>query len=368
MGKPSAILVRIGFYLILLFSLSVSVFPRFAYILAIAASSIWFLELLIFRDTSWASSSLFNPIAGFAIFSVIAWFLTGLLHDQSPATCVAVFSLFYFVTRGFVQSPEKRKMIVWTFISGVVLASGIDLFYRWGGLFDMNTSPDIAARPLSFLMMLVFCMVIAYYAQAHDYSEKLFFGFVSMPMVILAALAFDRAIMVILLLIFMGVGIFKDRTVLIVVGLIVAVLFSGLFGIRGKIAESADTGNLIEIAGSPAKVIERNSDMISNTGFYGAGTDQLRKEAGSVSDEPFFLNLIRYSGPPSLILFFWIMIERARRDLARIRKVSFAEAKAYHLASLLMVIAVSISSLYVSTPGCSSAILALWMLLGMAEI
>lgn len=368
MGKPSAILVRVGFYLILLFSLLVSVFPSFAYILAIAACGIWLLELLIFRDTSWVSSSLFNPIAGFAIFSVIAWLLSGLLRDQSPVPCMAVFSPFYFVARSFVQSPEKRKMIVWTFISGVVLASGIDLFYRWGGLFELDISVDLAARPLSFLMMLVFCVVIAYYAQAHDYAEKLFFGFVSLPIVVLAALAFDRAIMVILLLIFLGVGILKDRTVLIVVGLIVVVIFSGLFGIRSRIAESIDTGDLIEIAGSPVNVIERNYGMISNTGFYGGGTDRLRKEAGSISDEPFFITLIRYSGPASLILFFWIMIERARHDLARIRKVSFAEAKAYHLASFLIVIAVSVSSLYVSAPGCTSAILALWMLLGMAEI
>ncbi len=368
MAKPSAILVRIGFYLILLFSLSVSVFPRFAYVLAIAAFCIWLLELLIFRDRSWVSSSLFNPIAGFAAFSVIAWLLSGLLHDRSPAPCAAVFSLFYFVTRSFVRSPEKRKMIVWTFISGVVLASGIDLFYRWGGLFDLSFSPSLAAGSLSFLMMMVFCVVIAYYAQAHDYTEKLFFGLISLPIAVLAALAFDRAIIMVLLLIFIGVGILKDRTVLIVVGLVIVVMFSGLFGFREKIAESTDTHDLIELAKSPVYGIERNFDMISGAGFYGGSGDPSQTEVRTTSDEPFFITLIRYYGPPSLILFIWIMIERARRDLARIGKISFPEAKAYHLASLLIVVAVSISSLYVSTPGCSSAILALWLLLGMAEI
>jgi len=368
MAKPSAILIRIGFYLILLFSLSVSVFPRFAYVLAIAAFCIWLLELLIFRDTSWVSSALFNPIAGFVAFSMIAWLLSGLLHDRSPAPCVAVFSLFYFVARSFVRSPEKRKMIVWTFISGVVLASGIDLFYRWGSLFGLSFSPNLAAGSLPFLMMLVFCVVIAYYAQAHDYAEKLFFGLISLPIAILAVLAFNRAIMVILLLIFIGVGILKDRAVLIVVGLIIVVMFSGLFGIRGKIVESSDAQDLIEHAKSPVYEIKRNFDVISGAGFYGGSGDLSQMEAGTAPDEPFFITLIRYSGPPSLILFIWIMIERARRDLARIRKTSFPEVKAYHLASLLIVVSVSISSLYVSAPGCSSAVLALWLLLGMAEI
>lgn len=368
MAKPSAILIRIGFYLILLFSLSVSVFPRFAYVLAIAAFFIWLMELLIFRDTFWASSSLFNPIAGFAAFSVVAWLLSGLLYDRSPAPCVAIFSLFYFVARSFVRSPEKRKMVVWTFISGVVLVSGIDLFARWGSLFDPGFSPGPPTGSLPFLMMLVFCVVIAYYAQTRDYAEKLFFGLISVPIAALAVLAFDRAIMAILLLIFIGVGILKDRTVLIVVGLVIVVTFSGLFGIREKIVESTDAHDFIELAESPVYEMGRNFDVISAAGFYGGGGDPSEMDIRTIADQPFVITLIKYTGPPSLILFVWIMVERARRDLARIRKISFPEAKAYHLASLLIVIAVSISSLYVSMPGCSSAILALWLLLGMAEI
>lgn len=368
MAKPSTTLIKLGFYIILLFSLSVSIFPRHAYILAIAAFCIWLLNLLIFRDTSWTSSSLFNPIAGFTAFSIIAWLIWWLLYGRSPAPCLAVFSPFYFVTKSFVRSPEKRKMIVWTFISGVILASGIDLFYRWGSLFDMSISPDFTAESLSFLMMLVFCIVMAYYAQTHNYSEKLFFGLISLPLAVLAVLAFDTAIIVILLLIFIGVGILKDKTVLIVVGLIMIIAFSGLFGISGRITESADAYGLIELARSPANAIEGNIDVISGAGFYGAGSNQSQMDVGAIPDEPFLIALTRFSGPPSLILFVWIMIERARRDLARIRKISFIEAKAYHLASLLIVISVSVSGLYVSMPACSSTILALWLVLGMAEI
>lgn len=368
MAKPSTTLIKLGFYIILLFSLSVSIFPRHAYILAIAAFCIWLLNLLIFRDTSWTSSSLFNPIAGFTAFSIIAWLIWWLLYSRSPVPCLAVFSPFYFVAKSFVRSPEKRKMIVWTFISGVILASGIDLFYRWGSLFDMSISPDFTSESLSFLMMLVFCIVLAYYAQTNNHSEKLFFGLISLPLAVLAALAFDTAIIVILLLISIGVGILKDKTILIVVGLIIIIASSGLFKISGRIAESADAYGLIELVRSPANAIEENIDVISRAGFYGAGRNQSQMDVGTIPDEPFLISLIRFSGPPSLILFVWIMIQRARRDMARIRKISFVEAKAYHLASLLIVISVSISSLYVSMPGCSSTILALWLLLGMAEI
>ena len=259
-------------------------------------------------------------------------------------------------------------MIVWTFISGVILASGIDLFYRWGSLFNLSISPDYTPGSLSFLMMLVFCLIIAYYAQTRVYAEKLFFGLISLPLALLAALTFDSAIIAILLLASAGVAILKDRTVLIIVGLIIVVMFSGLSGLRGRIAKPDDAFDLVELARSPANAIKRNSDMISGTGFYGAGSDQSQTDERAIPDEPFFIKLIKYSGPPSLVLFIWIIIERARRDLARIRKISFTEAKAYHLASLLIVVSVSIASLYVSMPGCSSAVLALWLLLGMAEI
>jgi hypothetical protein len=368
MAKPSAILIRIGFYIVLLFSLSVSIFPRFAFFLATAAFSVWLLEFFIFRDTSWVSSPLFNPIAAFAAFSVVGWLLPGLLNNGNPAPCMAVFSIFYFVAKRFVRSSEKRKMIVWTFISGVVLASGINLFYRWGSLFDMSFSPDYSMGSLPFLMMLAFCVLIAYYLQTHDYTERLFFALISLPITVLTVLVFDRAIIAILLLVLVGAGILKDKTVLIIVGLVIVAVFSSPFGFTEKIVESADAFNLIEIVRSPANGIAQNFDMISDVGFYGAGDNLSQMEVKTAPDEPFFLALIRYSGPPALILFILIMIVRARRDLARIRKTSFPETKAYHLVSLLIVISVSISSLYVAMPGCSSAILALWLLLGMAEI
>lgn len=367
MGKPSTIPVKIGFYLLLLFSFSVAVFPSLAYFLAAAAFVIWLLEIIIFRKSQWASSPLFYAIAGFVSFSVVAWAVSGVLFGSGSFPRAAVFLIFYFVAREFVPSPEKRKMVVWTLISGVVLASGIDLFHRWENLFDLGYMEGSADPSLSFLMVLVFCLVIAYYAQAEKLPEKMFFGLITLPAAIVALFSFDWAVVLILLFIFLAVGIIKDRSVFVVLALAAVIVLTGLFGIKRYVVETIDTGRVLEFIGSPAGELKQEKQTISLVGFYGSWPGSMAKDGMERRGSSFLLSLLRNSGPLSIILFFWVLAEQARRDLIRIKKVQFREARAYHLASLLIVVAVFISSFYAPALICAPAILGLWLLLGMAE-
>ncbi len=367
MSTPSAIPAKIGFYLLLLFSFSVAVFPRLSFVLAAAAFFVWLLEIVIFRKLDWVSSPVFYPIAGFISFSILAFLISAVLYGRNLLPCAAFFSVLYFVAREFVPSPEKRKMIVWTFISGVVLAAGIDLFQRWGNLFDLGYMEGTSDASLSFLMVLVFCLVIAYYAQAEKFSEKIFFGLITLPVAVVAFFSFDWAVVVILLLIFLSVGIIKDRTVLVVFILAAVIVVTGVFGAREHIIETIDAGRIRDFISLPLMALERQGEAVTGVGYYGVDKLSPDETAGVVSEGSFVFSLLKRSGPASVLLFFWILIEQARRDWLRLKKIPYREFRAYHLASLLIVAAVFVSGFYAPALTCAPVILGLWLLLGMAE-
>jgi hypothetical protein len=367
MSTPSAIPAKIGFYLLLLFSFSVAVFPRLSIVLAAAAFFVWLLEVVIFRKFGWMSSPVFYPLAGFVSFSVLAFLISAVLYGRNWLPCTAIFSVMYFVAREFVPSPERRKMVVWTFISGVVLSAGIDLFHRWGNLFELGYMEGTSDASLSFLMVMVFCLVIAYYAQAEKSSEKIFFGLITLPVAVVAFFSFDWAVVVILLLIFLAVGIIKDRTVLVIFSLAAVIVVSGIFGAGEYIVETVNAGRIVEFAKSPLQEFKQETETLSGVTFFGSSQAAPQEVEEAEYGGSFIFSLLKRSGPPSVLFFFWILIEQTRRDLLRIRKISSREFRAYNLASLLIVAAVFVSGFYAPTLTCAPAILGLWLLLGMAE-
>ena len=108
--------------------------------------------------------------------------------------------------------------------------------------------------------------------------------------------------------------------------------------------------------------------MIAGTRFFGLGAESADGPRERTRPKSYFIHLITSVGPPSLILFIWIMVEQARRDLAKFRKVSLRETRAYHLGALLTVVAMLIMNIDGSTFDSGSPILAFWMILGMSEI
>ena len=117
----------------------------------------------------------------------------------------------------------------------------------------------------------------------------------------------------------------------------------------------------------PIDDIEKNSERISNSGFFGKHGDDLADESMPRA-RSFFISLVGHAGPPSLLLFLWVIFELARRDLTKIRKLSEQKEKSYHLAALLFMAIIIIANTYGSPFSCSPAILGLWMFFGMAEI
>lgn len=366
MNKPSAIPSSLGFYMILLFSFSVSVFPNLSYYLASAAFGIWLFQILIFRQTGFISSPLFYPIAGLAGFSAIVWIISIIYSYENPVVCVGLYSLFYFVVLSFVSSREKREMLIWTFLAGIILSIGIEILSNLESPSFLFPSGLSLADHLPTLIVMGFCLIVALMAEAPEIREKLFFGLISIPLLV-GVLLIGHIMTLITMMVLVMAGIIKEKSIFIAVALIALAISTGLFGVKNEIVNLAERDRFIGMAAMPIDDIEKNSERISNSGFFGKHGDDLADES-TPRARSFFISLVGHAGPPSLLLFLWVIFELARRDLTKIRKLSEQKEKSYHLATLLFMAIIIIANTYGSPFSCSPAILGLWMFFGMAEI
>jgi hypothetical protein len=149
---------NVGFYFLLLFALTITVLPALSYLLAVAITLIWLLDVLIFRDIELIGQPLFFPIIGFAVFSIIVLTISEICGGIYSLAFVGPLLMFSLIMPGFVISGEKRKMILWSFIAGVVLASGLDIISWWGETSGFAAAAYHPGLPLSFLVALAFCI------------------------------------------------------------------------------------------------------------------------------------------------------------------------------------------------------------------
>jgi len=363
MDKPSKTFSSAGFYLILLFSFFAPVSPAIAHLAAILAFGMWVVEQLIFRNTDWVQEEMFFPVAGFIVFTLLAFIVSRINSSQTVLPYTGYLAVFYFVVQRFVSFSEKRKMIIWTFIAGVVLSAGVDIVMRLSGAELERSMVHPASQTISFYILIVFAVILAFYSEGKNLKEKLFFGLISLPLAVIAILTLNIYVMLILFFLFIIISVFKDRSAFLLMGLYLVILFSGIFE-TGQHFFSAETINILK---SPLRSFSENSETIKNISFFGYNAGAGIAHPGVLSNS-FFIKLLTAFGPPAFLLFLWILLKQLKSDFVKFRKTTFREMKAFHLGILLAVVSFTMLSLFGSIFESSSAILVFWMILGMSEI
>jgi hypothetical protein len=363
MDRPSKTFSKAGFYLIILFTFFVPLSPAISNLVAVLAFALWIIEQAIFRNTDWIQEEMFYPVAGFVFFTLLSFLVTRIYSSISILPYTGYLAVFYFVVHRFVSLSEKRKMIIWTFIAGVVLSSAIDIVMRFS-LSGLESSViDPASEKISFFIMIAFSLILAFYAEGRNLKEKLFFGLISMPLAVMAIMTFNLYVILSLLFLALLIGIFKDRSALIPATVFIALYYSGIFNGSQEISAS----EVINIAQSPFRDILENGSSLANISFFGmrSGSDLI--EAGRFTNS-FFVKLLLEAGPPAFFIFFWILFKQFRSELVKFRKITFREMKAFHLGIILAIGSFILLSLEGSVFDSSSAVLVFWMILGMSEI
>jgi len=363
MDKPSKTFSGAGFYLILLFTFFAPVSPAIAHIAAVLAFILWIVEQAIFRNTDWVQEEMFFPVAGFILFTFLGFMISEINSSDSILPYTGYLAIFYFVVQRFVSFSEKRKMIIWTFIAGVVLSSGVDIVMRLSGAELERSIVHPASQTISFYILTVMAMVLAFYAEGKNLKEKLFFGLISLPLAAMAILTINIYVMLILSFLFLIISVFKDRTAFLPLGLFLILFFSGIF----DTGQNFSLPEIINILKAPIGDFVENSEIIRNISYFGSNTGAGIAEPG-VLPNSFFIKLLAAFGPPALLLFLWILVKQFRSDFVKFRKITFREMKAFHLSVVLAVASFAMLSLFGSIFESSSAVLVFWMILGMSEI
>lgn len=363
MDRPSKTFSKAGFYLIILFTFFVPLSPAIAHLAAVLAFALWIIEQVIFRNTDWVQEEMFYPIAGFAFFTLLGSIVGRIDSSAAILPYTGYLAVFYFVVHRFVSLSEKRKMIVWTFIAGVVLSAGIDIIIRFSVSGLERSIIDPASEKISFFIMIAFSMILAFYAEGRNLKEKLFFGLISVPLAVIAIMTFNIYVILSLLFLALLVGLLKDRAALIPLAIFGGLIFAGILNV-GQELSPVET---INIAKSPLRDIIENSGNLANISFFGLNTGPEIAEAGRYANS-FFIKLLMSSGPPAFLIFIWILFKQLRSDLVKFRKITFREMKAFHLGIILTIGSFVLLSLGGSVFDSSSAVLVFWMVLGMSDL
>ena len=363
MDRPSKTFSRAGFYLVLLFSFFASVYPAIAHIAAVLAFALWIVEQTIFRNTDWVREEMFFPVAGFFLFTLLGFIVSRINASVAALPYTGYLAIFYFVVHRFVSLSEKRKMIVWTFIAGVVLSSGLDIAMRLSSAGLERSLMNPAPERISFYILVVFAMILAFYSEGKNFGEKFFFALIALPLAVIAFLSFNVYVILILLLLVFIIGVCKDRTALFPLVILLILFYSGII----EIPQNISSTGVIGILKSSIRNSIEYGETIKNISFF--GFDAAVASTGFAGhSKPLFMELLMSSGPLALLISSWILVKQFRSDFVKFRKITFREMKAFHLGIILSIVAFIMMSLAGSIFSSGSAVLVFWMILGMSEI
>ncbi|HBC46187.1 MAG TPA: hypothetical protein DCZ43_04005 [candidate division Zixibacteria bacterium] len=362
------ILIKAGFYLLLLFAFAVTVYPLASYIIAGLVFLIWFLDMLIFRETDISELPLFYPLLGFSLVLGSGWIVARICNHNFPYFYIGLLSLYYLIVPGFVRTGEQRRMILWTFIAGAMLVTGLHLIHWWGTFTNITMHLPPLPEPSMFMVCLAFAFLLALYVESPYLREKIFLALVAIPLVLVVILSGDKSVVIYILIVVLLLALMRDRTIFIPFGLALLFILSGALGIDYYLERDLAPATYKEFIYRPIQEIQANQETVLKASFYGqaaANTAQNEKQERSRS---FFIELIKSAGPTTILLFFWALFERAREAYIKHKRTTSPQPRAYHLIALITIVAIIVMNIYGSVFEYPSIILATWLILGMSEV
>jgi hypothetical protein len=361
------ILIRVGFYLLLLFVLGVAIYPPVAYILAGCLLLIWVLDLVIFKDPDFMSMALFHPMMGLISFLVISWIFSKINGGGGGFVYLGFLSIFYFLVRGFVVSSEQRRMVLWTFTAGILLVSGIRLVGWWNDLGQANAPTIALEQPLLSFISFALCILVAFLSESRNVKEGLFVGLTFAPLILIGIISANRVICLISIVLLIALMLFTIRIRPIPQAALAVLLVLGVAGLSYAVDVYLTQAGIWQSVLMPFKAAISPERGIIGAGFFGGGIVASAIGLPPEYEGSFFSDLIMSSGPPAFLILTYILVERARESFLKRRKVTLPEEKSYHLTVILLIVAVFALNTYSLAFDFPGVVLLTWCILGIAE-
>jgi len=355
-------LMNAGYYLLLIFSFTVALFPSISYMAALLISVVWLVDLAIFKEPKFQNMPLFFPLMALSIFIAAAGVVSGFQGGHYRHLNLALLPLYYFVVPGFIITVEQRRMILWTFCGGILLHAGLRIIGWWGGL----RNADMLAQPFLSFYIFVICIMIALFAESRGIRERIFYLLTILPLLASSFLSYSVLLILVLFVTAVVLALVRQRWLLAPIAIAIGLALYA----SNDAGPGAGGGTLLAQVKStiilPFTAAKSDDSIITGARFFGAGNRL--PVSGIYSGNSYFLDIIRSFGPPSFLLILYILVERGRESFFKRKKVTLAEEKTYHLAVLLVIAAIFATNLYDNAFNFSNVVLVAWMILGLSEV
>jgi len=379
MERTNPYLNNIAFYLLMLFAIVLILSNALAVTLAALMLMIWIAQSLAYRRTQWLDYPLFKPIAALILYKLIVLIASGYSGNFSVSFEQLTLPLLYFIVPAIAVTPERRRKIMWLFISGAVIAAGIGSIKYLVGNEELASSTVSGSYTLSNYLVIILGLLMAVTVFSKNARDKVFLGMVSIPLLAGIAFAFTRASYLVAALYVMILGIFKYRKLLIpVIAIAAAVYFLSPSTIEHA-AKRFDITNQKQFYSHRDDVVNFARTKIDEVGFFGYGINSY-PDLAIESDNPrindlkmktwhnMYFEYLFDAGPFALIILFWIIFSQIRYSLARYRKTKDNEQKSFQLGILLLILAILVIGLFADPLRDPIISMLFWVLLGLSII
>jgi len=380
MERINPYLNNIAYYLLLIFALTPMISNALAETLAVVILIIWTVQTLAYRRREWLKYPLFWPLAALIIYKTIVLLVSGYQGRFGTAFEQIALPLIYFMIPTIVVTSDRRRKVIWLFITGAVFAAGIGIIKYMLDIDPRARSIISGCNTLAFFLTIALAIILPILVYSKKLPEKIFLGMVSMPLFAGVMFTLTRTSYFIVGLYVVILGIIKDRKLLIAIAVIILAIFLLSPSTVNEIQHRFDFSDKKQLLSNRGILLELGLPMVNEVGFFGYGLNSFPALV-DVESEPrltskktithwhnMYLDTLLDGGPFALLILIWLLFSQTRYSLARFRKTKDSEQKIFQLGILLLMLCVILVGFVDNTLSGQIISMLIWMLLGLSVI
>lgn len=378
MERTNPYLNNIAFYLLLVFAFIIMISNALAATLITIILFIWITQTVAYRRLEWLDYPLFWPIAALIAYKTIVLLVSGYVGKFGASFEQIALPLIYFIVPTVVVTIERRRKVVWIFITGAVLVSGIGIIRYLMDISVRASSIISGVNTFAFFLTITLGLILSYFVHKKKYIEKLFYGLVSIPIFACIVLTMTRSVYGVVAVYMLFLGIFKDRKLLVPILILIPTFYFFMPGAIEKIQNRLDFSNTKHFFSYRDVLFEHSMAKIDEVGFFGYGINSF-PEVIDIKSEPrlpqsmpswhnMYFEFLFDGGPFSLLILLWILIVQTRYSIERYRITKNNEQKIFQLGVLLLLICMVLVGFLDNPINDQIVSMYFWTLLGMSVL
>jgi hypothetical protein len=318
-----------------------------AEIIIIGVFVIWIAQNFAYRRRNWLDYPLFKPIVAIIGFNAIILIASGYEGGFGAVFELLALPVFYFVVPSIVVTAERRRKIVWLLIGGAIVAASVGIIQFYLDLHQHTASAVSGDSTLAIYLALILGIVLSLLVYTPGIKEKLFINLVSIPLFVGILLTFSRACYLATAIFSLGLAIFKDGRLLMLLIVIAGISYLYSPQVISYFKDNLNITDVDSIFSQRELLDEIEKLTFTDIPFFGSGINSILKETNSDNVKAtksqdsmyrhnMYIETLRDCGPLALVFLFWLLFAQIWYSFTRFRKSKESEQKMYQLSFIIL--------------------------------